>query len=304
MRNQFVGEAGPVIDEVATLFVQQSHLAGCHRVRLPGAQMVPMFAEQLQEQVRIDQIIFGATGVKGFPKTSHAFGVDRIRHDMFVLAEAGQERAAGLFEGEGNFAVGEARAQRVRPLRQGFRGLLQSSALDDGAAGGTETQGVFLVTPVQPNEGGIVRGVRRERWSGGSIWFIHNLGLCALSVAGTLAWTQRRPYSETYDCRHLSIRFESKRRAGAKLWANSSSETGCLFVIQRGVTAGLLGQRRTCTQKSWARRAKLFTVGCGESWRRLSSPPVNNFGPTIRVASLRAIREAKNQCLSFWVPLG
>jgi len=39
-------------------------------------------------------------------------------------------------------------------------------------------------------------------------------------------------------CRHLSIRFESKRRAGAKLWANSSNETGCIFVIQRGVTAG------------------------------------------------------------------
>ena len=88
---------------------------------------------------------------------------------------------------------------------------------------------------------------------------------------------------ESSHCRHLSIRFESKRRAGAKLWANSSRETGCLFVIQRGVTAGLSGPRQTCSQKFSARSAKLFTVGCGESWRRLSSPPMNNFGPTIRV---------------------
>jgi hypothetical protein len=30
--------------------------------------------------------------------------------------------------------------------------------------------------------------------------------------------------------------------------------------------------------------AKLFTVGSGEQWERLSSPPVNNFGLPIRVA--------------------
>jgi hypothetical protein len=29
--------------------------------------------------------------------------------------------------------------------------------------------------------------------------------------------------------------------------------------------------------------AKLFTVGCGERFQRLSSPPVNNFGEATRV---------------------
>jgi hypothetical protein len=47
--------------------------------------------------------------------------------------------------------------------------------------------------------------------------------------------------AETSDCPHLSIRFESKRRAGAKLWADSLDETGCVFVIQRGVTAARSG---------------------------------------------------------------
>jgi len=31
------------------------------------------------------------------------------------------------------------------------------------------------------------------------------------------------------------------------------------------------------------RDAKLFTIGCGERFRRLSSPLVNNFGKAIRV---------------------
>ena len=53
--------------------------------------------------------------------------------------------------------------------------------------------------------------------------------------------------AETSDCGHLSIRLESKRRAGAKLWANSSCETGCEFVIQRGVTAGLSAWRQLFT---------------------------------------------------------
>src|SRR5882724_8742818 len=48
--------------------------------------------------------------------------------------------------------------------------------------------------------------------------------------------------AETSNCRHLSIRLESKRRAGAKLWADSSHETGCVFVIQRGVAAALSGE--------------------------------------------------------------
>jgi hypothetical protein len=36
--------------------------------------------------------------------------------------------------------------------------------------------------------------------------------------------------------------------------------------------------------------AKLFTVGCGEWFRRLPLPPMNNFGGTIRAALLRRPR--------------
>ena len=213
---------------------------------------------------------------------------------MFVLAEAGQECAPRLLERDGNFAIGEAGAQGVGPVGQCFRGLFQSRPLDDGAAGGAETQGVLLIAPVQANQGGIIG---RRRWDcSGVVLSIHNYGCLHLGLRARWLGLSEGLRVESSNCRHLSIRFESKRRAGAKLWADSSSETGCLFVIQRGVTAGLVGLRQTCSQKFRARRAKLFTVGCGERWRRLSSPPVNNFGLSIRVASSEPV--AKRQSVN------
>src|SRR5438128_12531002 len=89
--------------------------------------------------------------------------------------------------------------------------------------------------------------------------------------------------AETSGCRHLSIRFEPKRRAGAKLSPNSSAETIREFVTQRGVTAGLLAPGPKLFTARCARSAKLFTVGCGESCKGLSSPPMNNFGTPIRI---------------------
>jgi len=89
--------------------------------------------------------------------------------------------------------------------------------------------------------------------------------------------------AETSGCRHLSIRFEPKRRAGAKLSPNSSAETIREFVTQRGVTAGLLAPGPKMFTARCARSAKLFTVGCGESCKGLSSPPMNNFGTPIRI---------------------
>jgi len=112
---------------------------------------------------------------------------------MFVLAEAGQEGAAGLFEGDGNFAVGEASPEGVSPVRQGFRGLFQSGALDGGAAGGRETEGVFLVTPVQADAGSIVR-----LGAVAVVFCSFIIMVVCIRVAGALAWTQRRPYSETF----------------------------------------------------------------------------------------------------------
>ena len=77
----------------------------------------------------------------------------------------------------------------------------------------------------------------------------------------------------------LSIRFEPKRRTGSESLSqdvetygqgNSSS--------QSGVTVEPLAPKLNVFTGHRARAAKLFTIGCGGSFHRLSSPLVNNFG--------------------------
>src|SRR5262245_15989771 len=112
-----------------------------------------MLEEDLQEQVGIAQIIFGAAGIESLPKACRAFGVNRKKHEVFVLAQSNQERTTTLFQGDGDLLVGKAGAQVIDPLGQRFWSLFKSAALDEGALGGRQAQGVFLVCPVQANEG-------------------------------------------------------------------------------------------------------------------------------------------------------
>jgi hypothetical protein len=90
---------------------------------------------------------------------------------------------------------------------------------------------VFFIPPVQAHEGGIDWRSRR----GGYVLLAHNWRCVELELRTRWLGLSEGLIAETSDCPHLSIRLESKRRAGAKLWADSSHETGCVFVIQRGV---------------------------------------------------------------------
>jgi hypothetical protein len=87
-----------------------------------------------------------------------------------------------------------------------------------------------------------------------------------------------------------SIRFEPKRRAGSESlrlavatggWRNSSS--------QPGVTGEPVAPKASLFTAFIARDAKLFTIDCGESFQRLSSPLVNNFGKAIRLEALPGV---------------
>ena len=170
------------------------------------------------------------------------------------------------------------------PGYQGLGSLLQGAALDLLAARGGQTDGVFFVSPVQTHVGGEDQRSRRGGlWCARHIRCIHNQCCLGLRLRPRWLGSSEGLIVETSDCRHLSIRLGPKRRAGAKLSPNSSSETAREFVTQRGVTAELLALRQRLFTSRRGRRAKLFTVGCGERFRRLSSPPVNNFGSPIRV---------------------
>src|SRR5262245_41498196 len=240
-----------------------------------------MLEDEMQEQIGVDRIVFGATGIKGFAETGQALGVDRVGHQMFKLQQGREKRAAGLLHTDGDFAVGESGAQAIGPLDQGFGGLWHSRAFDAGGiVGCAEAKSVLFVGPIQADKSG--EDQRCKRGGFDFVLWTHERDCLVSKLRARWLGLSEGLIAETFCCRHLSSRLGPKRRAGAKLWANSSNEMGCLFVIQRGVTAAFRAGGN-CSQNRWEHRAKLFTVGCGES-TKLSSPPMNNFGTTIRVA--------------------
>jgi hypothetical protein len=191
MGQQFIGQGRAPVHEVTALFVQERQLPCGHGVGLPGTQMVSMFDQQIQDQIGIDRIVLGPAGVEGLAKTGHALGIDGIGDQMLVLQQSGQERAAGLFQGDGDFTVWETGAEAISPLGQGFGSLFQAGAFDRVATGDAQAYGVFFVAPINANEGGIDRGDRE----GGFCFVTHKFLLRCLNMADTLAWTQRRTYS-------------------------------------------------------------------------------------------------------------
>jgi hypothetical protein len=88
----------------------------------------------------------------------------------------------------------------------------------------------------------------------------------------------------------LSVRFGPKHRTGsedlgldvARYWAKPF-----VFPVRRVPEA--FAPKWIVFTIGIVRAAKLFTVGCGERFQRLSSPPVNNFGVTIRANALGSL---------------
>jgi hypothetical protein len=81
-----------------------------------------------------------------------------------------------------------------------------------------------------------------------------------------------------------SIRFEPKRRAGSESLSQDVAPCGLGNSSSLpGVTAEPVAPKVSLFTAFIARDAKLFTIGCGRSLQRLSSPLVNNFGKAIRV---------------------
>jgi hypothetical protein len=84
---------------------------------------------------------------------------------------------------------------------------------------------------------------------------------------------------ETLNIDILSIRFEPKRRAGSENLSLDVATSGKgNSSSQPGVTAEPSAPKRSLFTDFIARDTKLFTTGCVGSFRRLSSPLVNNFG--------------------------
>src|SRR2546427_3537677 len=223
-------QLGVQVDKAAASFDRQAELPSLYGVGLPGAETVAVFVHHVQSQVGIDRVVLGVAGVEGFSKTSQALWIDRIEDQVLVLQECIKQRAPGLLQADGDFAVAEAGAQAIGPSGQGFGGMLEGGALDLIGAGSTQANSVLFVAPVQADvsskgQGPLADIVRRA----------HNSRCLGIRLRTRWLGLGEGLIAETSGWRHLMIVFWPKRRAGAKLSPNSSAETIREFVTQRGV---------------------------------------------------------------------
>src|ERR1035437_9234596 len=163
-----------------------------------------MLAQELQQQLGIDWIILATAGVKGFAVIRQRLGRNGIKPEKFVGHQGIKQRAARLFQGDGDGAVGETAAQLGDPGLQGLRFLLYHQVLDLRGAGRLQADIVFLIRPVQADPGDDGVGQRSGMIHGkssGKRW------------ENTRARNLHSPYSKVLTGRHLSMRCRSERPA-------------------------------------------------------------------------------------------
>ena len=199
-----IGEGGAIVHQAATMFVEQRQLARLNIVGHPGTKALGMLAQELQQQLGIDRIIFAAAGVKGFAVIRQRLGRNGIKPEKFVVHQGIKQRAARLFQGDGDGAVGVTAAQLGDPGLQGLRFLLYHQVLDLRGAGRLQADIVLLIRPVQADPGDDGVGQRSGMIHGkssGKRW------------KNTRARNLHSPYSKVLMGRHLSMRCRSERTA-------------------------------------------------------------------------------------------
>ena len=91
-----VREAAPEIDEFPPVFAEQLEGPRRHRIRVPGPELVAMFAQQVQQEGGVRRVIFRAAGVEGFAIAGQRLGIDRVEHEELVLHQRVDHRASPL----------------------------------------------------------------------------------------------------------------------------------------------------------------------------------------------------------------
>jgi hypothetical protein len=76
-----------------------------------------------------------------------------VQNQVLVLVQGEHQRAAQLLQGNGHTAGWETPLQLGYPLLNGFRGVGHLAPLDLAGAFDLESPGMFLVTPVDSDQG-------------------------------------------------------------------------------------------------------------------------------------------------------
>ena len=185
---QLLNEAAALLDEVAAMLAQQSQLAGGGVIGHPGAELVAVFDEQFPDQAGVDRVGFGAAGGKGIAVALGGGGIDGVEHQKLILHQCVQQRAAGLFQADGDGAAAEAAPQPRDKLGEGLGRVRDLGLFRHGRIGRAQADRVFLVGPVDADDGG----------NGGTTPGVNYLG-----TADNRALTGNSPFTLTFHRRIL-----------------------------------------------------------------------------------------------------
>ena len=146
-----------LLDELATLFDQELEEAGCGGVGLPGTETLPVVEQDLQQQAGVAGIVFGAGWEEGLAVGGGHGRGDRVNHEVGVFGKQVDDRAAFLFNGDGDGTSGEALAQGHSPKLSGFRGIVESAGFRRPTIAGCQRPEMFSGSPVDGRKSSPIR---------------------------------------------------------------------------------------------------------------------------------------------------
>lgn len=156
---QGIGELGAQVDGGAAGLDQTFEFTGLDVVGMPVGELVTMDAKQIQEEVGIGEVVFGAGRIEGLAITGAGFGVDGVEGDEFNLHESVDDGGVLGFQCDGNGAAAKACAQCVDPVLEGLGRVGKDGFFDGRRTLDLEGDGVSLIAPVQADEGSVVSDV-------------------------------------------------------------------------------------------------------------------------------------------------
>jgi hypothetical protein len=192
---------GLLIHHLSPILHQELEQAGVLSIGLPGPQPVAMLQQQIQQQLGIARVVFGAGRKEGLPVGCRHPRRHRVEHQVCVFDEHIHYGAAFLFQSDGDGASAEALVQFRSPNLHRFWRIFQFPLLNLPAFDRLHYPEMLLVAPVN----GRKRSPVRFRWYR---WYVFQHHLFLLS--GGLVWFRRKSYSRSRTRRLLSIRSGTK----------------------------------------------------------------------------------------------
>ena len=161
--------AGARVHRFAPVFDQAGQQARRLGVRVERFELVEMLGEDFQNLVGIQRVALGAAGFEGLAELGHRRGVERVEDQEVVGQQRMNQRAARLLQGHGDGLAAEAFQQAGHPRADDFGFLFQGAGFFFALPRDLQAEGMFLIGPIDRQEGGEVGDEVFGRVRGGGI---------------------------------------------------------------------------------------------------------------------------------------